>query len=679
MPHDYKRAVPLLLAVAATATGPAWAADATSDIAAPEVRVNVDRLQIERDQASVPVQVLDREQIDRSAVQDLTGALALLPNVNIQRTGSLFDEGSVNMYGISGQARAPTRTVIAVNGVPLNNGMFPETSLNMIPLNIVERIEVIQGPGSSAYGNNAFTGVVNIVTRQPRETTGNVTSQIGTRWQTSDNSAYVGVGKPGEAWGVASVQLRETLGNLQPDGSKAFSDSRLKNVALLGEKRFGDTTFSGGYLYYDYDRHNPSLITRTATGIGPTPTSRQEDGDRQHVNFGVRQSFSDQWEGELRYTYNQSSDASLNTFPVGQLGFPTVPAGNRPSGPTDEDRSGNGALARLTWTTERNILQVGYEFADAKLTNNLATGTQTREFTGTSNGFYVQDRFLMFDEQLSLSAGYRFDSFSFYDKNSNSGKVGFSYKPTGASWLVRGNVGRSFSAPAFNQLFNSAQPFGNPNLTAETLTLYELGGELTPVQNLRLGLTGFYAKHKDPIFPRQLDQCVAPAPGVPAGVNQFCNVFPPPEYVGATLTADWAFAQYWILGASYTYTDPRTVTGTKGATTIINTYTFHSNKHVLKATLAYTRERFTIAGDFIGAQGRYWGDNFTGPVDDYTVLNVRATYKVDAHWTLLATFYNVFDESYATRSDRAVIGGVERFAGITQPGSFAMLGASYTF
>ena len=171
----------------------------------------------------------------------------------------------------------------------------------------------------------------------------------------------------------------------------------------------------------------------------------------------------------------------------------------------------------------------------------------------------------MFDDQLSLSAGYRFDSFSFYEKNSNSGKVGFCYKPTGARWLVRGNVGRSFSAPAFNQLLNSAQPFGIPNLTAETLTLYELGGELSATDALRLGASVFYAKHKDPIFPRQVDQCVLvrrPAYR-PASISS-ATCSRPPEYVGATLTADWAFATHWLLGASDTWTDPRTAHGYVG-------------------------------------------------------------------------------------------------------------------
>jgi outer membrane receptor protein involved in Fe transport len=202
---------------------------------------------------------------------------------------------------------------------------------------------------------------------------------------------------------------------------------------------------------------------------------------------------------------------------------------------------------------------------------------------------------------------------------------------------------------------------------------------LRPSDRLLLGFSYFDAKHNDPIFPRQRDQCVSPAPGVPPGVNQFCNVFPPPQYSGYTLTADWAFAQGWTAGGSYTFTDPETVQGTLNGTLRTATYTFHSNRHLAKLLLSYAGERLSLGLDVTRAEGRFWGDNFSNPVTNYSVFNARANYRLDRHWTLLATFFNLFDEDYATRADRAVIGGVERFAGIPQPKSHAMLGVSYGF
>ncbi|MCW5625534.1 MAG: TonB-dependent receptor [Burkholderiales bacterium] len=652
-PHARRRRSVLATALALL---PLTAAAQSSDIDAPPVKVTVDRLQITRDQASVPVQVITREELDKLAVRTIPGALALLPNVSVQNTGSLFDEGTVQMYGISGQGRAPTRNVVAINGVPLNNGMFPETSLNMIPFNLVERIEVIQGPGSSAYGNNAFTGVINIVTRQPEKFTAGITSLFATRWNASDNSAWFGTGSEDGSWFTGSVQQRETLGSIQPGGAENFSDSRLKNLSLLGEKRFGDTSISASYLRYEFDRHNPGMAP---AGTPAGPTASEERGFRDHLNVGLKHRFAEQWEGELRLTRNEYSIVAVQNF------NPTAPLG-----PANEDRSGNGVLGRLTWTTGSNILEVGYDYADARLVNNLATGAAQKVFTGTSNGVYVQDRLLLLNNQLSLSAGYRYDWFDFYDQSSNSGKVGFSFKPNGAVWLVRGNIGRSFSAPAFNQLFNTSVPWGNRSLTAETLTLAELGGEITPIDRLTLGITAFTAKHKDPIFPRTAVVCAATNPAALPNQNRFCNVSPAPEYWGTTFTADWAFAAGWNVGTSYTYTDPKAVDG--------STFTFHSNKHQFKALLSYTAERFSIGANLQYAEGRYWGDNFSNPADRYTLVNLSGTYKVTKNLSLLAQFYNVLNEDYATRADRAG-GNPERFFPVPQPRAYAMLGVSYQY
>lgn len=639
------RPIVMALCLAAPVAGQAQddASDSVSTTDA--VVVTADRLQMQRDESSAPIRVITREQLDTLPVRDVASALDTLPNVFVQRTGSVFDEATISSYGISGQGRAPTRDIIAINGVPLNNGMFPETSLNMLPINLVERIEMVQGPASSAYGNNAFTGVVNLVTRKPAAATGNATAQIGTRWNTGDFSGYLGTGSPEQGWIIASAELRQTDGHLQPGGREDFSDSRLTNFALLGEKRFGDTALSGAALVYDFDRHNPSLILRSNGPTPPGPTAYHEDGYRQHFNIGLTHAISAGWDAEVRYTYNTFSTENRQTFRV-----PNPPQ----TPPSSEDRKGQGVLARVTWTTSMNILSVGYEYADAELENNI---TDLR-FKGHSNGFYIQDRLLLLNEQLSLSAGYRYDDFSTYEDPSESWKVGFAFKPTASRWLLRGNIGQSFAAPAFNQLFNASPPFGNPDLKAERLLLWEVGAEFSPLRNLRLGASYFEAEHKDPIFPR---------PVGPGGQNMFVNVSPNPEYDGVTLTLDWVFLPGWSVAAAYTYIDP-------------GTFTFHQNKSFFKGMLTYAKGRWSFSGEVIGANDRYWGDNFQAPADDFTVVNLRGSFRLSKHVQLLAYVENLFDEDYATRADRqGIAAGQEIFVPVPRPGRFALLGASVSF
>lgn len=641
MPPRPRRLTPVALALC---IGTPWLAQAQDD-PSQSVLVTADRLQMQRDESSAPIRVITREQIDQLPVRDVSSALNTLPNVSVQRTGSLFDEGSLNFYGISGQGRAPTRQVIAVNGVPLNNGMFPETSLNMIPLAMIERIEVLQGPASSAYGNNAFTGVVNLVTRKPGTATGNLTGLVGTEWNSHDLSGYLGTGGSDQGWILAGAQLRETNGHLQPGGREDFSDSNLKNFALLGEKKFGNTAISGAMLQYDFDRHNPSLILRSNGAVPPGPTSYDEAGYRQHFNLGLTHAFAGGIDAELRYMYNTFSTDNRQSFRI-----PNPPQ----TPPSNEDREGRGVLARLTWTTETNTLSAGYEYADAELINNI----NGRTFAGHSNGVYIQDRLLLIDQQLSLSAGYRYDKFSTYEDASKSWKIGAVYKPKDSIWLVRANVGQSFSAPSFNQIFNTSAPFGNPNLKAERLFLWEIGGEIAPWHGVRLGASYFQAEHKDPIFPR---------PVGPSGQNMFVNVSPNPEYDGITLTADWAITQHWKVAASYTYVDP-------------GQFTFHQSKNIFKGVVGYASGPWTFSAEAVGASDRYWGDNFQAPVDDYVVVDLRAGYRLNKHVQFIAYVENLTDEDYATRADRqGVAAGQEIYVAVPRPGRFAMLGVSVSF
>lgn len=642
------------LAVATTTALAATSASAQGDEAVtPEVRVTVDRLKIERRESSQPVQVIDRARLEQLPVNDLSQALNTLPGVNVQRTGGPFDEGSVQMYGISGQGRAPSRTVIAIDGVPLNSGLIPETSLNMIPLAMVERIEVIQGPGSTAYGSNAFTGVINVVTRRPKGTEGQLIGLAGTRWSTSDATARFGTAaEDGSGFVQGAIQQRETTGHLRPAGREDFSDSRLRNFAGNFEKRFGDTIVSGAGLYYEYDRHNPSFVPRQIAG-GTTVTSRQEDGTRQHWNVGAKHFFDHGIDAELRYSFNGAEDTSFNTFPSPTQVF-TGPVPQRPPGRQSDERASHNVLGKVEWTTSINTLAVGYEWSSAYLANRLSG----QRFEGITNGAFIQDRLLLLDNQLALSAGYRYDKLSTYEDPAQAGKVGFSFQPTGARWLVRGNAGHSFAAPTLAQARSTTGTLGNPNLTADSLRLYEAGIDVMPLDGLRAGLTVFTAKHINPIFPR---------PVGPGGQNQFVNVSPSPEYDGFMTTVDWVLPRGFNVGAAYTYNDP-------------GVQTFHSARHTGKASVGWTGGKWTFGAQVVAAAERYWADNNQARAPDYAVMDVRAVYRVSPKLSLLATIENLFDADYATRADRQGVAlGQEVFVALPRPGVLGMVGAEVRF
>jgi len=648
---------PIFSAFVMLSTHSAWAAD--SDDASkeamldlPEIKVTASRQLLPQNQVSNPVRILDRATLEALPTDDVTEALATLPNVNIRRSGGPDGEPSLGMYGISAQPRSPSSTTLAINGVPLNNGIFPETSLNMLPLALVERIEVIQGPASSAYGNNARLGVINLITRQPKTFGGQVSGAI-TRWDTNEVGASVGgdIGESGNF--LLGYGQRNTDGHLNPKGNADFSDSSLKNFAAFLNKEFGDLKLSTAYIRHSWDRTNPNYLVQPGTpaGLNPrgTPTARDEDGDRDHFNIGAAYQFSPNLYGDLTYNYNSYDEKTTFDADFG------TPSGFGVKNPTDQRTRSNGLIAKLNWETDNNLLTVGAERQVARLVDNVANTTTK----GNTTGYFIQDRYLAFSNQLALSAGYRIDDFSFYNETSRSPKLGFVFQPQGQNWLVRGNFSRAFSAPSFNQLFGN---FGNTKLTATKLNINEVGIEISPIAHLKLGASIFETKTTDPIYPRPRNQnpICTPGPG-----NCFVNVSGEAKTKGLVLDFRHHFDFNLDVGGSWTYLDPEE-------------NTFATSAHVSKLDAVYRKEGWTLSGVLRRETGRYFQDNHLSPFPDFTVIDAAVSYKFNNGLKISTLVENLTDKKYATTQ---IVSTNAAFAAlpIYRPERFITLRAEYNF
>jgi len=127
-------------------------------------------------EAPAIISVLTAEDIKRRGVSNLYEAIATLPGANL--VGSFFGYSMLNFRG--GQQETYNNSVLLlINGHPSSEGDFGSFHLELIPINIVERIEVIRGPGSALYGTNALEGVINIITKTPIKSTAEVTLGAG--------------------------------------------------------------------------------------------------------------------------------------------------------------------------------------------------------------------------------------------------------------------------------------------------------------------------------------------------------------------------------------------------------------------------------------------------------------------------------------------------------------------
>lgn len=597
--------------------------------------VQADRVSIPRDQAAARIDVISPAHFGAFATKDTADVLEFLPNVTVQRYGSVNGEAGLTLYGQSGERTSPTNTLIALDGVPLNSGLIAQTSLNLLPSILLERIEVVQGPASSSYGSNAMTGVVNLVTRRPLKTEAALEGGYGT-WKTARAALYAGTGKLNDYRLVVGAQHSETDGHLQPQGNRDFSDAQIRNVALLGEKILSRTTLSAAWAYYDWDRHSPS-----ATLPGAPLSTQFEKGSRQHLHVKGVQTLAEGWAVTVSQFRNESTER----------GRPALGSGSTFSQRVVND----GSLAQLTWDQDSHLLSLGAEYQAARLTDRL-TGVKNR---GRTHGFLVHDHLRLWRDQLALTAGLRFDETSTYDEADISPKLGISFQPENAQWRLRANYGEAFKSPTFTQIYSTRPPLGNPNLTAQSFDLLEGGIEWQALPTLQWSGTVYQAKLTDPIYPR--------AQPTPPFLLQFTNVAAATQVDGFYTTVLWQPLPTWRVDASYAYLDP-------------GTSTFHTSRHVGKLGLSYQAQPVSIGVSARRETHRFWQDGFVDPVSAYTVVDLRLAYVVSPRAELFVSAENLFDETYATGAFQA--GRVNNQAvwiGIERPGRFLEGGFKLNF
>ena len=121
----------------------------------------------ERSLADQPdsVTVVTRQQIQKTPAQSLDDVLRTIPSVDLPLTASYQAHptaNSVSMRGLGG-----IRALVLLDGVPINDPFFGYIQWNRVPMENVERVEVVRGGGSPLWGNYAMGGVINIITRVP--------------------------------------------------------------------------------------------------------------------------------------------------------------------------------------------------------------------------------------------------------------------------------------------------------------------------------------------------------------------------------------------------------------------------------------------------------------------------------------------------------------------------------
>ncbi len=233
------------------------------------------------------VRVISEEDIERS--DTVLDALSRIPSVRVVSSSPGDAYVSMGGFGENGFMR----TLVLRDGVPLNNPDLDSISWRSIPLGSVERIEILQGPASAQYGDQAVAGVINIITADPEpgvsvEASASVDSNLS-----NEQALSLSYGWAAGAEGDSERGARDAAAGLRAEVSRSGhtpererSDHDMWSAALTGLMEAG--WFSGrlrGY-YTPSSYQMPGSLTEDEFEDDPDQASNDDDFTEQ-VEYGV--------------------------------------------------------------------------------------------------------------------------------------------------------------------------------------------------------------------------------------------------------------------------------------------------------------------------------------------------------------------------------------------------------
>lgn len=459
----------------------------------------------------------------------------------------------IGIRGVNRPGDYGGRVLITVNGHRVNEPIYDQAfNGTEFPLDVdlIDRVEVIRGPGSSLYGNNAFFTVVNVITRTGKDLKGVEVSGAAASYDTFSGRLSYGNHFDNGLDLLASGTFFQSEGHeeLFDPAAHGFAHSLdgSRAPSAWGSLSYNDFSIEGGYV--DRRKDIPNAPFDFLFDVGP---AWQED-KRGFGGLKFHHEFADDWQVSASAYYDYYRSTLLGPYDGTPLGLPGQPVFNRDIGSADwldgELQASKTFFAyhRLTlggdFSHDLGLRQRSYNVNPYSLTADV---TSHRDMVG----LYAQDEFNI-RTNLILNAGVRYDYFnSFGDTVNPRAALIFKAFPTTTFKLIYGQAFRAPNAYESDYQFPGYLP--NHDLKTEQIRSYEAAWEQGLGDHLQFTADLFYNDMHDlitQVYDTALDKFI------------FRNT----DQVSAR-GVELELAGHWQSGLrghiSYTYTDARQDSG----------------------------------------------------------------------------------------------------------------------
>src|SRR4051812_24213805 len=590
---------------------------------------------IEASKTGSSVTAMTGEQIRASGFSQLSDVMRTFPGMHVSQSGS---RGSLTQFRVRG-AEA-NHLLVMIDGVPANAVGDGEYNFADIPLDDIERIELLRGPQSGLYGANAHSGVLTIVTKSGRGQKPEFNARIEGGTQRSAEGSASARGSAGPLYGSATVSYATT------NGFNIARDSIPGGPELDGAKRFSFTGKAGIDLSPNFNvegfvRHlrrnaetDPQDPFFTGNGL---VTDRQGYSTKTEETLarveGTLKLFDDRWIQSLKWTGSRTGVTGFEDFAQASASLGTAETLSYKSSLLLDSAIAGGEKHRLTGIVEnrRERFSFGSSFLFG---SDLLAAQQGYQRTSTGlGGEYVLD---LLATGTTISAAVRQDfNEPFPDELTWRYSLSQKFAPVGGR--LHASVGRGVTNPSFIEQFGFLSSFFVPNagLVPESSIGWDAGWEQT-FWNSRVvvDVTYFNSRLEHEIV-------LAPAGG---GKSTVRNLDGSSTRQGVETTAKLRPADWLVLTGTYTYTDARDDKGVEeirrprhaasGSATVL----FADNRAKATVNIVYNGKMPDTLFSFPLSQ--------TVILDAYTLIGGMISYDTTPWSTIYLRAENVLDRRY---------------------------------
>lgn len=541
------------------------------------------------DESLSPVIIISREELEKEISSEITDILHRYPGIDISRNGGPGQQSSIFIRGAESD-----HTLVMIDGIKINPGNIGTASIQNIPVEMIEQIEIVKGARSTLYGSDAIGGVINIITRKHEQkgsfynaslgggSFGTTTANFSAHNNTEDKAAGI------------------NITTKQSDGFSTLDSQTLErgydnlSVNLYGKKRIGD--MDAKFEYWQSEGNTEYFGYDFSYNIIPV----DQDFKTSTTAISLDSNPSENWASKIRLSHfddkieqNQSSDFVRTKRNI------------------------------IDWQNDIQINKsqlatAGLYFSDEN-TSSISYGTGYNIDT-KEKAIFIQDNLNLNSHQVI--AGARYTDHEAYGNHSTWNlEYGYQFNK---QWKLIAAANTGFRSPSSTDRFGFG---GNPNLKPEES------------KNTELGIRYQEGSHNFSInsFKNSIENLIAYTGSFPTGMNQNVN-----ETRIEGIEASYQYsADNWLFALSAIEQDPRNLD--------TDTLLLRRPEQKYNLSVSYNSSNYGLQMDITHVGKRNDIDSVTYNIiesEAYTLVGLKGNYRISKSLSASARIENATDEKY---------------------------------